>query len=606
VRVPAIPLATEFGQPDRAEWLALVGKVLKGADVEERLVRSTYDGVRIPALSERADGAPVQAARPLPAADPERPWELRSVVDHPDPATAGRLAIRDLEGGAASLLLRIDPTGADGVACARQDDLAAALDGVLLDLAPVALDAGFAGPETANWLAVAAKRAPGAPLAFHMDPISAWAETGTSPGPIESHVISAAQTGARHAPAYPKATLFLASGRVAHEAGGSEAQEIGLMAAAGLAYVKALVRAGLSAAEAFERVVLGLSTDTDYFLGVAKLRAARTVWSKIAGACGVSAAARVEARASRRMLSALDPWVNMLRLTAATFAAGVGGAQAVVLEPFTRPLGRATDFARRQSRNIQLVLMEEANLGRVADPAGGAWAVEALTDQLARAGWVEFRRIEAEGGVVESLASGAFGARVAAVAARRREDVARGRIRLIGTSEFPQFDGEAVETDPVDAAAFARDLDVRLPGPDGTCDPLRPMRLAEPFEALRRRARQAGGPTVFLAAAEHAPGVGLVRNLLAAGGVSAVEGPPEAFAAAPRRVAILCPSDERLAADCATSARALKRDGAAMVLFAGRPGDAEATLRAAGVDDFLFPGCDAPAILSNVLEVADD
>ena len=241
---------------------------------------------------------------------------------------------------------------------------------------------------------------------FHLDPLGAFAEAGRSPGPIEAHLIAGANAGARLSAPYPKASLFLASGRVVHEAGGAAADELGFMAASALAYAKALVRAGLSLDEAFARITLGLSADAQYFRTIAKLRAARIVWGRITEACGVEVPARIEARSSRRMLAAQDVWTNMLRLTIAGFGAATGGADAVVLGCFTDPLGLPTEFARRQSRNAQLVLMEEAHVGAVANPGRGAWFIESLTDQIARGGWAAFQAIEAAGGAARALEAG--------------------------------------------------------------------------------------------------------------------------------------------------------------------------------------------------------
>jgi methylmalonyl-CoA mutase len=603
-------LAREFPAPPREAWLALVEKTLKGAPFDRRLVATTPDGLRIEPLYTAADAPNRLAARPAPAADAERPWDLRTVCDHPDPARANLDALKDLENGAASILLRIDPTGRAGVAAPDQDGLGRALAGVLLDLAPVALDAGLLGPQAANALAVLAKGAPEAPLAFHLDPLSAFAEAGESPGPIESHLISAAQTAARHAPAYPKASLMLASGRVVHEAGGSDAQELGLMAAAAVAYAKALTRAGLGIEEAFGRMVLGLSADAEYFGGIAKLRAARAIWARLAEACGVSVPARIEARSSRRMLSRLDPWVNLLRLTAAGFAAGVGGADTVILEPFTTPLGRPSELARRQARNTQLVLMEEAHLGRVADPAGGSWFLERATDDLARAGWAFFQAIEAAGGLIAALESGMVAEAVGAVREQRAADIARRKAGLVGVSEFADLDEAAVAVEAVDAEAFARPVDLRLPGPDGRCAPLAPVRLSEPFEALRQRARALSpAPRAFLAtlgsASEFTARAGFARNLLGAGGIAAVADEASAYdGSAP--VAVLCSSDERYAAEAAPAARALKAAGARRVLLAGRAGEDEAALRSAGVDGFVHAGMDVLAALDQLLALYEE
>ena len=355
-------------------------------------------------------------------------------------------------------------------------DLARVLDGVILEFAPVALDAGFLGPQAADWLRVAAKASPSALVRFHLDPLSAFAEAGESPGPIEAHLISAANVAARLAETYPQAQLFLASGRVVHEAGGGEAQEVAFAAGAAVAYAKALVRAGLSMENAFAGVALGLSADADYFATIAKLRAARAVWARIAQACGADTTARIEARSSRRMLTAKDAWTNMIRLTAAGFGAAVGGADTVVLGAFTDALGLPTEFARRQSRNAQLVLMEEAHIGRVADPAAGSGYVEALTDQIARTAWTQFQAIEAAGGILPALASGQIAAAVAAARAARIADP-----RIIGVTAFPPAKDTPVEVE-IAAAKPVAAPSTRLPGPDSACPPLRPMRISEAFE----------------------------------------------------------------------------------------------------------------------------
>ena len=477
----AIPLADDFPAATRADWLKLVDKTIGGASLET-LVRRTDDGLPIQPLYAAEDSA--APARPaLAPREGERAWDVRALIAHPDPARANAEMLEDLEGGAASVVVRIDPTGRAGVAVGSADGLARVLDGVVVELAGVALDAGFLGATAADWLAAAAKSSPSARLEFHLDPLGALAEAGVSPGPIEAHLIAAAGVGARLAEPYPKANLFLASGRVVHEAGGGEALELGFAAASALAYAKALVGAGLSVEEAFARIPLGLAVDGDYFVSIAKLRAARAIWSRITGACGISLAPRIEARSSGRMIAARDPWTNMLRLTQAGFAAAAGGADAVVLGCFTDALGLPTGFARRQSRNTQLVLMEEASLGRVTDPAGGAWCLESLTDEIARAGWAAFRMIEAEGGAAAALASGLIARETETVRAARQALIAEGKIKLVGVTVYPNPHEQSVEVETPDPAAFAVQApSPRLPGPDASAPPLAPTRTAAPFE----------------------------------------------------------------------------------------------------------------------------
>lgn len=479
------PLAEEFGaQGDvatRARWMALVEKTLKGQSFDEALTAKTPDGLTIQPLYTAEDG--VAVARDLRARDAQRPWDLRIRAAHPDPARAARDILADLENGAASALVQIDPAGVNGVAVGSAEDLAKALSGVLLDLAPIALDAGFLGPKAADWLGALAKAAPNAPLAFHLDPLTAFAQAGGSPGPIESHVFNAATVATRLAGTYAKASLFLATGRAAHEAGGSNTEELAIMTASALAYAKALVRSGLSMDEAFERIVLGVSLDGEYFTGVAKLRAAKAMWARLTEACGVTAAPNIEARSSRRMLAKADAWTNLLRLTSAGFAGAVGGADAIVLDAFTDAIGLPTAFARRQARNTQLVLMEESHLGRVADPAGGAWYLDSLTDQLARAAWSAFQAIEAAGGIVKALEAGLVADAVAKTRAAQEAAFADKSRKILGVTVFPNADDKPPEVETPDPAAFAvAGPDVRLPGPDSRCPALTPIRFAAAFE----------------------------------------------------------------------------------------------------------------------------
>jgi methylmalonyl-CoA mutase len=475
-----LPLAEDFPAPTRADWLVLVEKTLKGGSPED-LVSRTADGIAIQPLYH-AEDAPESVVRDLRPHDAERPWDLRMATAHPDPTQANAEVLKDLEGGAASVLVKIDPTGERGVAIGSADDMGKALGGVLLDLAPVALDAGYLGPRAADWLGALAKAAPNAPLTFHMDPLSAFAETGASPGPVEAHLVNAATVGARLAVTYPRASLMLATGRVAHEAGGTEAQELGFMAAAGLAYVKGLRRAGVPMDEAFAKVVLGVSVDGQYFLDIAKVRAARAIWARIVEACEISPVpARIEARSSQRMLTKLDPWTNLIRLTAAGFGAAVGGADAIVLGAFTDALGLPTAFARRQARNTQLILMEESHLGRVADPAGGAWFLESLTHELASAAWTEFQSIEAAGGIIPALDRGLVQAKVAEAREARLAAIAAKDEKILGVTVFRNGDDTPVDVEtPVAVPAEAPNP--RVPGPDGHCEPMPPVRFAADFE----------------------------------------------------------------------------------------------------------------------------
>lgn len=454
-----------FPTPSPADWRGLAEKALKDRPLES-LVHLDADGLAVRPLYAAATVIePLSAPRPSDAEG--RAWDVRTLVEGDDAAAVNAAVLADLERGAASVLLR-------GAALADSEPLARALEGVALELAAVGLDAGLDGPEAANALAVAAKGSPRAKLMFHMDPLSAFAEAGAAPRAVDEHLMLAANTAARHAGAYPEASFFLASGRVVHEAGGSIAQELGFAAANAVALVRAAVAAGMTVEAALKGTVLGVSVDQEYFDSLAKVRALRLIWRSISKAFGAETPAVIEARSSRRMLSARDPWPNLLRLTAAGFAGAVGGADAVVLDGLSRANGRSDAFARRQARNTQAVLMEEAHLGRVDDPSAGSWFLDARTRDLAEAGWAEFQRIEGEGGLIVALRTGDVQDRVAAARAEREAALASGAAQLVGVTKF-------VDPDPRPAPFEAEVARAPQTGGD-VCDPLSPVRFAAPFE----------------------------------------------------------------------------------------------------------------------------
>lgn len=455
-----------FPTPSPAEWKALAEKALKGKPLES-LVHLDADNLVIRPLYAGATGGETVFA-PRPSDAEGRAWDLRTLVEGDDPAAVNAAVLADLQGGAASVVLA-------GAVLADSEPLGQALDGVALELAAVGLDAGLDGPDAANALAVAAKGSPRAKLMFHMDPISAFAAAGAAPRPIGEHLMLAANTAARHAGAYPEATFFMASGRAAHEAGGSIAQELAFACANAVALIGAAIEAGMDPEAALKGTVLSVAVDQEYFDGLAKVRALRLMWRTLSNAWGHETPARIEVRSSRRMLSGRDPWPNLLRLTAAGFAGAVGGADAVVLDGFTRAEGRPDAFARRQARNTQLVLMEEASLGRVDDPAAGSWYLDHRTRELAEAGWAEFQVIEAEGGLVAALSGDLVQSRIA----RAREGLERslkdGGKQMVGVTKFVDPEPLPTTVEPGRPAPVASGGDA--------CTPLTPVRLAAPFEA---------------------------------------------------------------------------------------------------------------------------
>ena len=405
----------------------------------------------------------------------------------------------------------------------------------------------------------------------------------------------------------PAATL-LADARPVHEAGGSEAQELAALVSTLVVYLRCAEAEGLAPANALPRIGLAMAVDADLFLTIAKLRAARRLVWRVAEACGageVAARMTLSASTSERMMTRRDPWVNLLRTTAACAGAAFGGAHDITVLPHSWALGQPDPFARRIARNIGLVLREEAALGRVADPAGGAWFVEKLTDDLARKAWEIFQEWEAEGGMQAALTSGLVQDQVAAVCEARAQAITTGRIELTGTSAFPQLDDDGLTVTPWPAAPQLSSAPA--------VRPLVASRLAAPFERLRDAADACPKrPRVFLASlgstAEHGARATWIANVLSSGGIAAITGDGftnsadagRAFAGSGATVACICASDAAIGELAEATAMALKGAGAAKVYLAGRPRQQEAALRAAGVDGFIHAGIDAVAMLGQL------
>lgn len=618
-----LPFSSAFPAATEAEWLSAVEKALKGKSVDT-LTRKTADGIGIKALYRESDfaaatdplGLPGEAPYlrgPTAAPDKWRPWDIRQLFTHPSAAETNAEILRDLERGVSSVEIALDCTGQHGVQITTLEDFETALAGVRADYAGVALCHLNASGVTASALLAlwAEKQENTADLAidFNMDPLGALARSGKLSGGLNAAFERLAAVIPPLGEKFPKAGLVRIDATSVHEAGGSEAQELGALIASAIDTLRRLDgKADIAALS--RRMSFAISLDANYGIGIAKLRAARRLWARCLEALGLPAAPmRLQGVSSARMLTKYDPWTNMLRVTAAVFAGAAGGADIVTSRAFNEALGRPEELGRRIARNTQIIAMEESQLGRVADPTGGAWFTETLAGDLAETAWAEFQKIESEGGYGASLLSGAFQARVKAVREARAKDIARRKIPLTGVSEYPLLDEIAAPVADIDTPR-ARDgvsdagLKALVKGPltsgaDATAEALEPIRLAAAFEALRDAAARAPKrPEVFIATlgalAEFTPRADFARNMLAAGGIAPKEAvvPPRdaaelaaAFKASGCRLAVICGTDKAYETGATEAADALKKAGAQSVWLAGKA-------EAPGIDLNIFAGCD--------------
>ncbi|MFP5069844.1 methylmalonyl-CoA mutase family protein [Pseudonocardia nantongensis] len=605
-------LAGGFDPVTREQWLEAADGVARrsgrisedaglGAGVET-LTRTSADGIRVAPLyaAEDVTDLPetgVPGSWPFtrganPAGHVTEGWDVRQRHAGTDPAAVREALLADLESGVNSIWLRV---GAGGVPVA---DLARALEGMHLDLAGVALDAGADAVEAAGAYLDLAQRfgVEDAELlgSLGLDPVGLRARAGSGP-----EVDSVVATARRVAGSFGKVTAITVDGTAIREAGGSDAQELGFSLASGVAYLRTLTGAGLDIDTTARLLEFRYAATPDQFPTIAKLRAARRLWARVLEASGTTEVPqRQHAVVSEALFSRRDPWVNMLRGTVAGFAAGVGGADAVTVPPFDAALGIAEPFSRRIARNTQGLLIEESHLAQVIDPAGGSWYVEHLTEDLAEAAWAFFQEVEGAGGVLAALDSGLVAGKVAEVRAERESDVARRKAPLTGVSEFADLEEKPVERIPLPEPLEREGLPLYRPA----------AAYEERRDTADRMLASTGHrPQVFLATlgslATYTARVGFTRNLLGAGGIDAVEAGPtktvqevvDAFGGSGTPVAVLCSSDALYDERAAETAAALRAAGATRILLAGRPKE-----QVPGVDGYLYSGCDALAVIDDV------
>ena len=464
-------IGDEFPAVTYDEWRTVAEDSLKGAPFEKKLVTRTYDGIDIQPVYSASDepdgqdplGFPgfspfLRGSKPLGAA--VAGWDLRQEFAESDLSAANRAILDDLAGGTTSLLLQLDSAaragldpdheaakdlaGQDGIMAYSVDDLDRVLADVDLHAVPLAIDSGAAFlPAAALLVALWQRRQ--LPLAeckgaFNADPLAALARHGRLPIAEGAALENLADVARWTSENCPQVTSIGVNTAPYHDAGATAAQDLAFSIATAVEYLRAMTSRGLSTDAAARQVLFRMNVGTQHFLAIAKLRAARELWSRVVEASGGSSesgAIRQHVRAGDRVLTRRDPHVNMLRNTVAIFAAGLAGAETVTSVPFDALLGTPDAFSRRQARNAVLVLLEEAHLNRVIDPAGGSWFLDRLTGQLAEQGVVSLPGDRTSGGMLAALKAGWVAEQVDAVAAPRAKDIARRKLGITGVSEFP-------------------------------------------------------------------------------------------------------------------------------------------------------------------------
>ncbi|HZN79249.1 MAG TPA: methylmalonyl-CoA mutase small subunit [Mycobacterium sp.] len=582
---------------DIARWRSAVAGVLAkstrrdAADLPaepERLLDSqTYEGFPIRPLYTSLDALPEPA---LPGQwpyvrggdalrDVKSGWRVAEAfpANGSSAAEANGAVLLALTEGVSALVLRV------GGVAAELDRL---LDGVFLDLVPVVLDAGadyIAASEAVLALLTDLDDDQRSRLSVDLgaDPLTAPLSGRPAPNVADFVAVATKVTGYGGA-----VRAITVDGPAFHDLGASASWELAGSIAAAVSYLRVLGDGGIVPGDALRQISFRFAADDDQFMTIAKLRAARQLWARVAEVVGEpdAGAARLHAVTSVPMMAQRDPWVNMLRTTVAAFSAGAGGADTVLVHPFDVAIhggfpGTAASFARRIARNTQLLLLEESHIGRVLDPAGGSWFVEDLTKGLAEQAWKHFQDIESRGGF--EAARDYVAGQIKEVADGRSDDIAHRRKALTGVNEYPNL--------------------TESPLPQG--DSLETVvRYAAGFEALRNRSdafleKTGSRPTVLLLSlgplAEHNVRTTFATNLLASGGIEAVTEDANA------KIAVICGTDARYGTEASTAVDAARTAGVSYVLLAGpEKAVAEADSKP---DGYLTAKIDAVTTLSDLL-----
>lgn len=488
-------LLEEFPPHSYDEWKAAAEALLKGAPFEKKLITPTYEGFSLQPIYRRQDIENLPHLKQMPgsgnyvrgrkaAGNLSATWEISQELPISLPEEFNKAALYELERGQSELNIPLDKpsrrgrdsdtcckgcVGENGLCVSSLADLEKALENIHLDYISLYLHTGINSLAIAAFLlAYANKRN----LPFdHLracvgsDPLGTLTVKGELPISLELAYRDMAALTRFAVEEAPQLQTILVQGHPYHEAGASSSQELAFALATGVDYLRAMQERDLEPDLAAPKMRFALSVGGNFFIEIAKLRAARILWARILEAYNVPEESRgmfLHARTGQWNKTLFDPYVNMLRTTTEAFSAVIGMCDSLHVAPFDEVLRPSNEFGRRSSRNIQHILAEECELVRPIDMAGGSWAIESLTDQICQAAWATFQEIEKEGGMAKALAAGIPQAKCAETAQSKKANLAKRRDTLVGTNIYPNATEGAPECCGADTSGLysKREADV--------------------------------------------------------------------------------------------------------------------------------------------------
>lgn len=480
-------LLNEFPASTPEEWRTAAEKLLKGAPFDKVMTKQTPEGIRLEPIFRKEVLEQLPASETQPGFDgylrgtnaagyTEKAWEIAQELPYGTPTEFNAAARADLMRGQDALnvildiatLKGLDPdsakageVGACGLSLACLKDIQTAFEEIIPDAISFHIRTGCSGLSVGAlffaWLEKKGVDLSTVKGSLGMDPIAVQAAAGLLPTSLGELLDEQAVLAAFCAKSAPGIKSVGVSTLPYHQAGGSSVEELGIALASGAAYLTELTARGLSVDDAAKQIRFSFAIGPNFFMEIAKLRAARVLWAQVVASFGGSAEAQkitMHARTGLYNKTKKDPYVNMLRTTTEALSGVIGGVDSLCVGNFDEVTRLPDTFSRRISRNTQIILQEECELTAVVDPAGGSWAVEWLTNEISEKSWAFFQEIEKQGGVIPALENGFIFDTIAKTAKDVENKLNQRRVSLVGTNVYPNLEEKPLDDTSIDYNAI--------------------------------------------------------------------------------------------------------------------------------------------------------
>ncbi len=594
-------LFSEFPEISTKEWEEVIEKDLKGADYDKKLVWKTLEGFNVRPYYRQEDLQSLDYLESNPASKPfvrgykqtNNSWDVRQDIGGCNFIEANKAALAAIERGVTSL-------GFNAKKVATKEDMHALLCGIDIEKVKINFIKSNDYLHTLRLFAEEVKSR-GADKAkvrgsINYDPYALALHFGSfGEGGLEARYDELAEMFGEVEANLPEFDVLTVNGNIFNNAGAAIVQELAFTLSAANDYLCHLTERGIKPHVVGRGTVFAFATGGNYFMEMAKLRAARLLWTKIveqySPECDCAYNLHIHTESSFYNKTVYDPYVNMLRTTTETMSAAIAGADSITVYPFDCAIKCADDFSNRIATNQQILLKEESYLDKVVDPAAGSYYIEHLTDALASKAWEIFKAVEQMGGFSEALKSGYVQDEIAKTAETRAKNAATRRTSILGTNQYPNLNEKKPELQQHSCCGcHARGGEIKT---------LPQTRLAEPFEKLRNESEcSPKTPKVFLltygnlamrkARAQFATNFfGLVAYKVEEGaGYSSIEEGAKAALASKADIVVLCSSDDEYA-DLIAGALPLLKGKVKHIVVAGNPVEQMESFNAQGVTDYI-------------------